>query len=55
MMQSIARHVADGMAVAVRDEAADEAEELCASEPCAVAVVPFQPAIDLENKGASLI
>jgi len=47
MMQSIVRRVAAGLAAAVRDKAAKEAEELCASGQCAAAVVPLQRAIDL--------
>jgi len=46
MMQSIARRVAAGLAAAVRDKVAKEAEELCASGQCAAAVVPLQRAID---------
>jgi TPR repeat protein len=46
MMQSIARRVAVGLVAAVRDKVAKEAEELCASGQCAVAVVPLQRAID---------
>jgi len=45
MMLSIVRRVAAGRAAAVRDEAAKEAEELCASGQCAAAVVPLQRAI----------
>jgi len=47
MMQSIARRVAAGLAAAVRDKAAKEAEELCASGQCAAALVPLQRAIYL--------
>jgi TPR repeat protein len=47
MMQSIVRRVAAGLAAAVRDKAAKEAEELCASGQCAAAVVPLQRAIYL--------
>jgi TPR repeat protein len=47
MMQSIVRRVAAGLAAAVRDKAAKEAEELCASGQCAAAVVPLQQAIAL--------
>jgi TPR repeat protein len=47
MMQSNVRHVAAGLAAAVRDEAAKEAEELCTSGQCAAAVVPLQRAIHL--------
>jgi TPR repeat protein len=46
MMQSNARRVASKPMAAVRDEAAKEAEELCASGQCAAAVVPLQLAID---------
>jgi len=46
MMQSNARRVASKPMAAVRDEAAKEAEELCASGQCAAAVVPLQCAID---------
>jgi TPR repeat protein len=47
MMQSVVRRVAAGLAAAVRDKAAKEAEELCASGQFAAAVVPLQLAIDL--------
>ena len=47
MMQSNVRRVAAGMAAAVRDKAAKEAEELCASGQCADALVPLQRAITL--------
>ncbi len=47
MMQSIAQRVASGLAAAVRDNAAKEAKELCASGQCAAAVVPLQCAIDM--------
>jgi len=46
MMLSDVRRVAAGLAAAVRDKAAKEAEELCASGQCAAAVVPLQRAID---------
>jgi len=46
MMLSNARRVASKPMAAVRDEAAKEAEELCASGQCAAAVVPLQRAID---------
>ena len=46
MMQSNARRVASKLMAAVRDEAAKEAEKLCASGQCAAAVVPLQRAID---------
>ncbi len=46
MMQMNARRVASKLMAAVRDEAAKEAEELCASGQCAAAVVPLQRAID---------
>jgi len=47
MMQSTARRVASKLMAAVRDKAAIEAQELCASGQCAAAVVPLQRAIDL--------
>jgi TPR repeat protein len=43
----LVRHVASGLAAAVRDKNAIEAEELCASGQCAAAVVPLQKAIYL--------
>jgi len=46
MMQSNARRVASKPMAAVRDEAAKESEELCASGQCAAAAVPLQRAID---------
>jgi hypothetical protein len=46
MMQSIVRRVAAGLAAAVRDKVAKEAEELCASGECAAAAVPLQRAVD---------
>jgi len=46
MMLSIVRRVAAGLAAAVRDQVAKEAEELCASGQFAAAVVPLQRAID---------
>jgi len=46
MMQSNVRHVAAGLAAAVRDKVAKEAKELCASGQCAAAVIPLQRAID---------
>jgi len=46
MMQSNARRLASKPMAAVRDEAAKEAEELCASGQCAAAIVPLQRAID---------
>jgi TPR repeat protein len=46
MMLSNVRRVAAGLAAAVRDKVAKEAEELCASGQCAAAVVPLQRAID---------
>jgi len=45
MMHSIVRRVAAGLAAAVRDKVAKEAEELCVSGQCAAAVVPLQRAI----------
>jgi len=47
MMQCNVRHVAAGLAAAVRDNVVKEAEELCASGQCAAALVPLQRAIDL--------
>jgi hypothetical protein len=47
MMQSNVRRVAAGLAAAVRDKAANEAEGLCASGHCADALVPLQRAITL--------
>jgi len=47
MMQSNVRRVAAGLAAAVRDKVAKEAEELCASGQCAAAVAPLQRAIYL--------
>jgi len=47
MMQSTARRVASKLMAAVRDKAAKEAEELCASGQCAAAVLPLQRAICL--------
>jgi hypothetical protein len=52
MMQSIVRRVAAGQAAAVRDKAAKEAEELCASGQCAAAVVPLQRAIYLGDSNS---
>jgi TPR repeat protein len=49
MMQSNVQHVAAGLAAAVRDQVAQEAEELCESGQCAAAVVPLQRAIDWGN------
>ena len=46
MMLSNARRMASKPMAAVRDEAAKEAEELCASWQCAAAVVALQRAID---------
>jgi len=45
MMQSNARRLASKLMAAVRDKAAKEAEELCASGQCAAALVPMQRAI----------
>jgi len=47
MMHINVRRVAAGLAAAVRDKVAKEAEELCASGQCAAAVVPLQRAIHL--------
>jgi len=47
MMQSVAKHVAAGLAAVVRDKIAKEAEELCASGQCVAAVVALQRAIYL--------
>jgi len=52
MMQNIARRVAAVLAAAVRDEAAKEAEELCASRQCAAAVVPLQRAIHMGDSNS---
>jgi len=52
MMQSISRRVAAGLVAAVRDEVANEAEELCASGQCAAAVVPLQLAIDFGDSNS---
>ena len=49
MMQIIVRRVAAGLADAVRDKAAKEAEELCASGQFAAAEVPLQRAIHLRD------
>ena len=49
MMWIIARRVAAGLAAAVRNEAAKDAEALCASGQCAAALVPLQRAIDFGN------
>jgi TPR repeat protein len=46
MMQMNARRVASKLMAAVRDEAAKEAEELCASGQCADALILLQRAID---------
>ena len=46
MMQSTVRRVASKRMAAVRDEAAKEAEELCASGQCAAALVPLHRAIE---------
>jgi TPR repeat protein len=46
MMESNARRVASKRMAAVRDKAAKEAEELCASGQCAAAVVALRRAID---------
>jgi TPR repeat protein len=47
MMLSIIRRVAAGLAAAVRDKTAKEAEELCTLGQCAAALVPLQRAIDM--------
>jgi len=53
MMLSNARRVASKLMTAVvRDEAAKEAEELCASGQCAAAVVPLQRAIDFGDSNS---
>jgi len=52
MMQSTVRRVASKLMAAVRDEAAKEAEELCASGQCAAALVPLQRAIDLGDSNS---
>jgi len=55
LMQSVARRVAAGLAAAVRDEVAKEAEELCASGRCGAAVVALQLAIDFgDSKSRAL-
>ena len=46
MMQIIVRRVTAGLAAAVRDKIAKEAEELCASRQYAAAIAPLQRAID---------
>ncbi len=46
MMLGNVRRVAAGLAAAVRDKVAKEAQELCASGQCAAAVVALQRAID---------
>jgi len=46
MMQFNVRRVAAGLAAALRDNVAKEAEELCASGQCAAALVLLQRAID---------
>ena len=46
LIQGIVRRVAAGLAVAVRDKAANQAEELCASGQFAAAAVVLQRAID---------
>jgi hypothetical protein len=52
LMQSVARRVAAGLAAAVRDEVAKEAEELCASGRCGAAVVALQLAIDFGDSNS---
>jgi len=52
LMQSVARRVAAGLAAAVRDEVAKEAEELCASGRCGAAVVALQLAIDFGDSSS---
>jgi len=47
LMQSTARRVASKLMALVRDKAAKEAEELCASGRCAAALVPLQQALRL--------
>ena len=46
LMQCNVRRLVAGLAAAVRDKAAKEAEELCASGQCAAAVVPLQWSIN---------
>jgi len=46
MMQSVVRRVISGLAAAVRDKVAKEAEELCASGQFAAAVVPLEQAMN---------
>ena len=47
MMFCITRRIASKQMAAVRNEAAKEAEELCALGQCAAALVPLQQAIDM--------
>ena len=47
MMFCIARRIASKQMAAVRNEAAKEAEELCALGQCAAAIIPLQQAIDM--------
>ena len=47
MMLCITRRIASKQMAAVRNEAAKEAEELCALGQCAAALVPLQQAIDM--------
>jgi TPR repeat protein len=46
-MLKVAQFIASKQVRLVRDKAAKEAEELCASGRCAIAIVPLQRAIDL--------
>ncbi len=55
MMQMIVRRVAAGLAAAVRDKVAKEAEELCASGQFAAAIVPLQRAIDFGDLPSSAL
>jgi TPR repeat protein len=47
MMLCVARRIASKQMAAVRNEAAKEAEELCALGQCAAALIPLQQAIDM--------
>ena len=47
MMFCIARRIASKQMAAVRNEAAKEAEEMCALGKCAAALIPLQQAIDM--------
>ena len=47
MMLCIARRIASKQMAAVRNEAAKEAEDMCALGKCAAALIPLQQAIDM--------